>query len=107
MATKKPRKWLVALVTALAVLAIVFASILIYAHSKLDLIQYNDGTIEQDITISAGEEDELDLDLSGLESAAPPDVPDGEIYSSDDVLNILLLGTRRFPTARVQIVCFC
>lgn len=55
-----------------------FASILIYAHSKLNLIQYDDGTIEQDVTISAGEEDELDLDLSGLESAAPPDVPDGE-----------------------------
>lgn len=93
MATKKPRKWLVALVTALAVLAIVFASILIYVHSKLNLIQYDDGTIEQDVAISAGEEDELDLDLSGLESAEPPDVPDGEIYSRDDVLNILLLGT--------------
>lgn len=93
MATKKPGKWLVVLVAALAVLAIVFAGIFIYVHSKLNLIQYDDGTIGQDAAITAGEEDELDLDLSDLESAAPQGVPDGEIHRDEAVLNILLLGT--------------
>ena len=70
-----------------------------YCNSKLDLIQYDDGSKEIDTSTSyAIDNDELDItDLPN----APEDVAasggieilEGDIYHDDNVVNILLLGT--------------
>lgn len=79
----------VIVVILLAVLIAVFA----FVKGKLNLIQYDDGTNSYDATIAAGEEDDIDLDLSGLEDVGPQGLPGGEIYTDESVLNVLLLGT--------------
>ena len=70
-----------------------------YYNSKLDLIQYDDGSKEMDTSTSyAIDNDELDIaDLPD----APEDVDasggietlEGDIYHDNNVVNILLLGT--------------
>ena len=70
-----------------------------YYNSKLDLIQYNDGSKEIDTSTSyAVENDELDIaDLpdapEDVDASGGIEILEGDIYHDDDVINILLLGT--------------
>lgn len=86
---------IVAAVAVAAVLAVV-AVVFVFVKGKLNLIQYDDGKVESEGTILAGEEDEIDLDLSGLDSVDPQGIPSGQIYSNESVINILLLGTDEY-----------
>lgn len=93
MAAQKTQKWRMILAAVLLVLLAILVCAFVFAHRKLNLIQYDDGQRENNVTIGAGEEDDIDLDLSGLESVTPQGVPDGEIHTDSAVVNILLLGT--------------
>ena len=70
-----------------------------YYNSKLDLIQYDDGSKEIDTSTSYAIDND-ELDIANLPDA-PEDVDasggietlEGDIYHDDDVINILLLGT--------------
>lgn len=93
MAAQKTKKWRMILAAALLVLLAILVCAFVFVHRKLNLIQYDDGQRENNVTIGAGEEDDIDLDLSGLESVTPQGVPDGEIHTDSAVVNILLLGT--------------
>ena len=70
-----------------------------YYNSKLDLIQYDDGSKEIDTSTSyAVENDELDIaDLpdapEDVDASGGIEILEGDIYHDDDVINILLLGT--------------
>lgn len=79
-------------VVVIVLLALLVAAI-VAIKGKLNLIQYDDGETPNDVTIQAAEEDDVALDLSGLDEVEAPQLPTQEIYSDQDVQNILLLGT--------------
>lgn len=83
---------IVIIVLVLLILAVLIAGFA-FVKGKLNLIQYDDGKKDYDVTFDAGDEDELDLDLSGLEEVDPQGLPSGEIYKDENVLNVLILGT--------------
>ena len=63
-----------------------------YVNGKLDLIRYNDGTIDGIGTIGAGEDQ--DLDSTGLaHSDGEMLMPEGSPFADDSVLNVLLIST--------------
>ena len=70
-----------------------------YYNSKLDLIQYDDGSKDIDTSTSyAVENDELDIaDLpdapEDVDASGGIEILEGDIYHDDNVVNILLLGT--------------
>lgn len=70
-----------------------------YYNSKLDLIQYDDGSKEIDTSTSyAIDNDELDIaDLpdapEDVDTSGGIEILEGDIYHDDNVINILLLGT--------------
>lgn len=70
-----------------------------YYNSKLDLIQYDDGSKEIDTSTSyAIDNDELDItDLPNapedVDASGGIEILEGDIYHGDNVVNILLLGT--------------
>ena len=70
-----------------------------YYNSKLDLIQYDDGSKEIDTSTSyAIDNDELDIaDFpdapEDVDTSGGIEILEGDIYHDDDVINILLLGT--------------
>ena len=70
-----------------------------YYNSKLDLIQYDDGSKEIDTSTSyAIDNDELDIaDLpdapENVDASGGIEVLEGDIYHDNNVVNILLLGT--------------
>ena len=70
-----------------------------YYNSKLDLIQYDDGSKEIDTSTSyAIDNDELDIaDLpdapEDVDASGGIEILEGDIYHDDNVVNILLLGT--------------
>ena len=70
-----------------------------YYNSKLDLIQYDDGSKEMDTSTSyAIDNDELDIaDLpdapEDVDASGGIEILEGDIYHDDNVVNILLLGT--------------
>ena len=70
-----------------------------YYNSKLDLIQYDDGSKEMDTSTSyAIDNDELDIaDLpdapENVDASGGIEVLEGDIYHDNNVVNILLLGT--------------
>lgn len=75
-----------ALVTVLVVLA--FA----YINGKLDLIHYNDGSVNS--VGSIGADEDQDLDAAGLrENGGEMVMPEGSPFADDNVLNILLIST--------------
>ena len=77
------------LVCAVVVLAGVA---LLYINSKLDLIQYHDGSV--DSVGSIGAEEDQDLDTSGLvENTEDMVMPEGSPFEDSNVLNILLIST--------------
>lgn len=90
-ANKKKKGKIVAAVIILMILAILIGGFA-FVKGKLNLIDYDDGKKEY-ATIQEGDEDQLDLDLSGLEQVDPQGIPSGEIYKDKNVINVLLLGT--------------
>lgn len=81
---------------AVAVAALLFVlAAWLYYQSKLDMVNYDDGYREIDTSMSTAL-DEIDIpDLGEAPENAGElsEVPAGEIIKSEDVINILLLGT--------------
>ena len=97
MQSKKRRIGLIVLICIIVVLIFLVGVGVYYYNSKLDLINYDDGSREIDTSTSyAVNNDELDI---GDLPDAPEDedgtieILDGDIYSDSNVTNILLLGT--------------
>ena len=85
-------RWAKILVGILAVLVVLLGAVVLYVNGKLDLIHYNDGTVDSVGTIGADEDQ--DLDGTGLEhNDDAMEMPEGSPFADDDVLNILLIST--------------
>lgn len=91
--------------TVVLVLAFVLAAILLlgaiglfYYHSKIQLLQYDDGTLETQGTIDENDEELLaesaamEQQTAGLEEKEIVEA-EGEIFGDEDVFNVLLIGT--------------
>ena len=65
---KKRRGWLIALLVVLLLFLAIAVSAVLFINSKLNLIDYSDGAVEQN-ELSAGEEteDDFSVDISALE----------------------------------------
>ena len=86
-----PRAGRIAIIAA-AVVAVLAAVAGLYINGKLDLLRYNDGSVEEMGDIDAGEDQ--DLDGTGLaHTEKEMTMPEGSPFSDDNVLNILLIGT--------------
>lgn len=102
--SRKKKNWfarhkiVTAILIVLLLLLLLAGTVLGYIWSKLSLIQYTaDGqtppVAEGNTETTEPEEGNL-VDISGLEfSETDPVLPDAEIEQSDEVLNILLIGT--------------
>ena len=91
-AKKKLPLWGKILLVVVIVLAALAGLATLYVNGKLDLLHYNDGSIDSMGTIDADEDQ--DLDGSGLvHSDDEMTMPEGSPFADDDVLNILLIGT--------------
>ncbi len=89
----------------LLILLLLIGTVVGFVISKLSLIDYSDGKLEEtkpdrqempavDESVPEETEPELLVDISGLEiSETLPAIPDSKIEQQDDVVNILLLGT--------------
>ena len=92
---KLAKRILVAGMAVVGVLVIVACG---FYFSKLNLLQFNDGTLVEGGTIDDNEEEVLD-DQAAMENAtqglAEKEIiaAEGEIFADDDVFNILLIGT--------------
>lgn len=94
---KKLPKWAIVLLIIIAVLLLIVTVLWLYYNSKLNLIDYDDGSRPLDTSTSYA------IDNSELDIGDLPDAPagqggtieilDGDIYSDSNVMNILLLGT--------------
>ncbi len=104
---KKSRAWLIALLVVLLLFIAIAVAAAIFINGKLNLIDYSDGTETYEPSGEA-EETDYDVDISGLERKDPSALPEGEASSSDDVLNILILGTdertTEFSSARADAI---
>lgn len=99
----------------LLILLLLVGTVLGFIWSKLRLINYDDGTLkptnpavmetvplEAEGTLNATEPTEATqpeqiVDASGLEmQEEPPEIPEGKLVKSEDVVNILLLGTDEY-----------
>lgn len=95
---KKCTKLIFTVLIILTVAAIALFLIWNYYDSKLDLIQYDDGShsIDTDVSIPVNNDE---LELPELPEAPPErvdgkvEILPGDIYHDEDVVNILLLGT--------------
>ena len=92
MASKKRKTGKIVALVLILLLLVAFIAGFAFVKGKLNLINYDDGKKEYE-TIQEGDEDQIDLDLSGLEQVDPEGVPSGEIYKDENVLNVLILGT--------------
>ena len=100
--SKQETKWksgfIGVLLIILASVVGVFGVVYGYYHSKLSLMQYSDGTVSQtepiDPTASEFQDgaSEMEQLTSGLEQQDTVKA-EGEIFGSEDVFNILLIGT--------------
>ena len=98
-ASPKRRNPLARLPVPLRILLGVFCAVVVllgvalaYINGKLDLIRYNDGTVDEIGTIGADEDQ--DLDGTGLEHSDDEMVmPEGSPFADDAVLNVLLIST--------------
>lgn len=90
---KKRPLWMKLLAVFAAALAALVLLAFLYINGKLDLIHYDDGTVDSVGTIGA--EEDQDLDTTGLEQATSDEMemPEGSPFQDDDVLNILLIST--------------
>lgn len=97
MENKQKKKSKLFLIITLAVvcfcLIIVLAGAL-FIKSKLDKIQYSDGSREQTLADPGIPEDEEEtIDISDLTLVEDVPTPEGDVLSEDGILNVLLLGT--------------
>ena len=98
---KNRKKTIGIIITISIVLLLTIVTLLgwAYYNSKLDLIQYDDGSKEIDTSTSyAIDNDELDIaDLpdapEDVDASGGIEILEGDIYHDDNVVNILLLGT--------------
>lgn len=83
-------------VAALCILLLFAAVTYGYYHSKVSMLTYHDGTVEQEGTIS---EEEAQEDTAAMESATEglgdtqAILPTCEVFDDKDVFNVLLIGT--------------
>ena len=107
-AKKKPRGWLIALLTLLILFLILAAGAALFVNSKLSLIDYSDGSLENPAPAEESGEEDLSVDLTGLEMKEPPALPQGEATADDNILNVLILGTDErtvdFSSARADAI---
>ena len=107
-AKKKPRGWLIALLTLLILFLILAAGAALFVNSKLSLIDYSDGSLENPAPAEESGEEDLSVDLTGLEMKEPPALPQGEAAADDNILNVLILGTDErtvdFSSARADAI---
>lgn len=91
---KKRRIAGIIVLSAVLLAAILAGAAGIYVKSKLDKIRYADDTASPSPgaaePVPAGPEE---IDVSGLEHVEQNPIPEGEVTSQEDVMNILLLGT--------------
>ena len=91
-AKKKFPLWGKVLLIVVIVLAVLAGLATLYVNGKLDLLHYNDGSVDEVGSIEA--EEDQDLDSTGLvHSDNEMVMPEGSPFADDDVLNILLIGT--------------
>jgi len=77
----------------LLIVALIIGGVL-YVNSKLNKLDYNDGTLAEPFTGELTEEDLFDVDASGLVMVDDLDaLPELDIIEDNGVINILLLGT--------------
>lgn len=87
---KKLKKWQITLLVILGVLLLLFLFLLWFYYAKLSLMQYDTSSgvsIDTEVSVDG---DDLNIETSGVSNI---DIPAGEIYQNDNVINILLLGT--------------
>lgn len=108
---KKSRGWLIALLIVLLLFVGAAAAAALFINSKLNLIDYSDGSQVQELSAPADEAEEegdFTVDLSGLEMRDPSALPENEVNVQDNVLNILILGTdertTEFSAARADAI---
>ena len=90
---KKRPLWLKLLAVFAAALAVLVLLAVLYINGKLDLIHYDDGTVDSVGTVDA--EEDQNLDTTGLTQATNDEMemPEGSPFADEDVLNILLVST--------------
>ncbi|EFB77260.1 LCP family protein [Subdoligranulum variabile] len=89
---KKLPRWGKILIAVVVVLAVVAGAGALYVNGKLDLLRYDDGSVDGVGTIHASEDQ--DLDASGLvHNSDEMEMPEGSPFADENVLNILLIGT--------------
>lgn len=87
------RKWFRILTCALLVFGLLAGALFLYIWNKLDMISFADGILGE-INISDDVPDDLEIDMEGLEILEEaPTVPEGDIFGSKDVINVLLIGS--------------
>lgn len=85
-------RWGKILIAVVVVLAVVAGAGALYVNGKLDLLRYDDGSVDGVGTIHASEDQ--DLDASGLvHNSDEMEMPEGSPFADENVLNILLIGT--------------
>lgn len=73
----------------------------LYVKNKLDLIQYDDGSRENNATVSVPilhpedieNDDDLSINVDDLPEVDDVPAPELKLFGDDDVLNVLILGT--------------
>ena len=84
--------WARILLGVLCVVVVFVGLAVAYVNGKLDLIRYDDGTV--DSVGSIGAEEDQDLDSNGLEhNTGDMIMPEGSPFQDDNVLNVLLIST--------------
>ena len=94
---KKVPKPLLISIIVFSVIAILFGSVYGFYHSKISLIDFNDGKTSGDYVDPDDSElnvgaDEMESATAGLEDKESISA-EGELFYSEDIVNILLIGT--------------
>ena len=94
---KKIPKPLLISIIVFSVIAILFGSVYGFYHSKISLIDFNDGKTSGDYVDPDDSElnvgaDEMESATAGLEDKESISA-EGELFYSEDIVNILLIGT--------------
>lgn len=97
--TRKKKTAAIVISVILAIVLAVCVALFVFVKGKLNRIDYDDGKVSYDVSIDAGDTDDVEIDTSGLEEVDPQAIASGEIYTDKNVLNVLLLGTDERSTA--------
>ena len=92
MNNKKKRRVIISVII-LALIAAVILCAGIFIKSKLDKIQYSDGSISAspEELKEAAEKDSVEIDVSGLEKADAVDAPEGEIKEEEGIMYVFII----------------